>query len=98
MIDRRKMIECLLLLEMTCWRLATLTGLFMQIIGHGLSRLLAGRRGPRLLSHKEIYAKNIFTHWADFNRGWFGRGLYIRRVGRLSCYRHIRVGQDKEMA
>ena len=97
MIDRRKMIECLLMLEAMCWRLASLAVLILLITGRGLKTLLAGRRGPRLLSHREIYAKNVFSHWADFGRGWLGRGLYIRRVGRLNSYRHIRVGQDKEV-
>ena len=59
MIDQRKMIECLLLLETMCLRLATLMGLFTQIIGRGLNQLFAGRRGRRLLSHREIYARNI---------------------------------------
>ena len=97
MIDRRKMIEFLLMLEAMFWRLASSMVLILLIIGQGLKTLLDGRRGPRLLSHREIYAKNVFAHWADFGRGWLGRGLYIRRVGRLNSYRHIRVGQDKEV-
>lgn len=97
MIDRRKMIEFLLMLEAMFWRLASSMVLILLIIGQGLKTLLGGRRGRRLLSHKEIYAKNVFTHWADFSRGWLGRGLYIRRIGRLNSHRNLRVGQDKEM-
>lgn len=97
MIDQRKMIDALLLLEKMFTRLASLAVLFILATGNGLRSLMRGRRGPSLLSHKEIYAKNLFAHWADFGRGWLGRGLYIRRVGRLNSYRHIRVGQDKEV-
>lgn len=97
MIDRRKMIDALLFAELTFTRLASLMVLFFLATGSGLRSLFRGRRGPSLLSHKEIYAKNLFAHWADFGRGWLGRGLYIRRVGRLNSHRNLRVGQDKEM-
>lgn len=97
MIDRRKMIDALLFAERTFTRLASLMVLFFLATGSGLRSLFRGRRGPSLLSHKEIYAKNLFAHWADFGRGWLGRGLYIRRVGRLNSHRNLRVGQDKEM-
>ena len=97
MINQRKMIDALLFAERTFTRLASLMVLFFLSTGSGLRSLFRGRRGQSLLSHKEIYAKNLFAHWADFGRGWLGRGLYIRRVGRLNSYRHIRIGQDKEV-
>lgn len=93
MKNHRKMITVLLWLDQLFWRLATLTELSLLTLGQGLKSLIFGRRGQRLLSHREIYAKNIVSHWADFNRGWLGRGLYIRRFGRLNSHRHIRVGQ-----
>ena len=97
MLDRRKMIDALLLLETVFIRLASLMVLILLATGNGLRSLLRGRNGRSLLSHKEIYAKNLFSHWADYGRGWLGRGLYIRRIGRLNSYRHIRIGQDKEV-
>lgn len=90
----RKMIEFLLLLETMCWRLATLMELFMQIIGQGLKQLLVGRRGRRLLSHREIYARNILKYWQEDGRGGASRGLYIGRVGRHYTARRLRVGQS----
>jgi hypothetical protein len=94
MLNRRKAIDALLFLEAIFTRLASLMVRSFWAIGRGLWSLAFGRRGPSLLSHKEIYAKNIFAHGADFGRGWLGRGLYIRRIGRHNSYRHIRVGQD----
>ena len=94
MIDQRKMIECLLLLETMCLRLATLMGLFTQIIGRGLNQLFADRRGRRLLSHREIYARNILKYWQEDGGNRLGRGIYIGRVGRHYSSRHLRVGQD----
>ena len=93
MKSQRKMIDALLLLETMCWRLATLMVLFMQIIGRGLKQLLAGRRGRRLLSHREIYARNILKYWQEDGRGGSNRGLYIGRVGRHYSARRLRVGQ-----
>ena len=94
MINQRKMIDALLWLEEKFWRLATLMELFLLSIGNGLKRLILGRRGPRLLSHREIYAKNIISYRASFGRNWFSDGIYIRRIGRHHSYRGIRVGQD----
>ena len=90
----RKMIEFLLLLETMCWRLATLMVLFMQIIGQGLKQLLVGRRGRRLLSHREIYARNILKYWQEDGGNRLGRGLYIGRVGRHYTARRLRIGQS----
>ena len=94
MKSQRKMIEFLLSLETMCWRLATLTELFMQIIGQGLRQLLAGRRGRRLLSHREIYARNILKYWQEDGGNRLGRGIYIGRVGRHYTHRRLRVGQN----
>lgn len=91
---RRKMIDALLLLETMCWRLATLTELFMQTIGQGLRRLLVGRRGPRLLSHREIYARNVLKFWEEHGRPGVDRGLFVGRIGRYNSVRRLRVGQD----
>jgi hypothetical protein len=97
MLNQKKVIDALLFLEAIFTRLASLMVRFFWAIGRGLWSLVYGRRGPSLLSHKEIYAKNLFSHGADFGRGWLGRGLYIRRVGRLNSCRHLRVGQGKEV-
>lgn len=94
MLNQRKMIDALLLLETMCLRLATLMALFMQIIGLGLKRLLVGRNGRRLLSHREIYARNILKYWQEDGRGGANRGLYIGRVGRHYSARRLRIGQD----
>ncbi len=90
----RKMIDALLLLEAMCWRLASLTENFMRITGQELSRLVLGRRGRRLLSHREIYARNIFKYWKANGRTGADRGLYICRIGRHNSVRGLRVGQD----
>ena len=94
MIDQRKMIGCLLLLEAMCLRLASLMGLILLIIGQGLKTLFAGRRGRRLLSHREIYARNILKYWQEDGGNRINRGVYIGRVGRHYSSRHLRVGQD----
>lgn len=94
MKNRRIMIDVLLLLERMWWRLASLMVLFLLIIGRGLKMLCFGRRGHRLLTHKEIYANNIVSYWSDFGRSWLNRGIYIRRFGRHGSYRNIRIGQD----
>ena len=94
MKNHRKMIDALLFLEAMCWRLASLTENFLQIIGLGLRRLVLGRRGQRLLSHREIYAGNIFKYWQNYGRDRSGGGLYIGRVGRHYSHRNLRIGQD----
>jgi hypothetical protein len=94
MISRRKMINALLLLERLFWRLATITESFICLIGQELSRFGAGRRGPRLLSHREIYAANLFKHWSKFGRGGASGGIYIGRVGRYNSSRSLRIGQS----
>jgi len=94
MKNHRKMIDALLLLESASWWLATTVGNFIWITGQELRRLIAGRRGPRLLSHREIYAANIFKHWSKFGRGGTPGGLYIGRVGRYNSARSLRVGQS----
>ena len=94
MKNHMKMIDALLLLEQMCWRLASRTESFSQIIGQGLKRFVLGRRGRRLLCHREIYARNIFKYWKADGRAWADRGLYIRRVGRHNSVRGLRVGQD----
>ena len=50
---------------------------------------MLGRRGPRLLSHREIYAANIFKYWSKFGRDRSPSGLYIGRVGRYNSARNI---------
>lgn len=94
MIDQRKMIDALLFLEKIFWRLGSLTETFMQIIGRRLSQLVFGHRGRRLLSHREIYAANLFKYWKNHGRSRASRGLYIGRVGRHYSHRSLRVGQD----
>jgi len=94
MISRRKMIDALLLLESASWWLASTTANFIWIIGQELTRFVAGRRGPRLLSHREIYAANLFKHWSKFGRGGASGGIYIGRVGRYNSSRSIRIGQS----
>jgi len=94
MKNHRKMIECLLLSEAKFWRLASLMENFMRIIGLELKRFVFGRRGRRLLSHREIYARNIFKYWKADGRSGADRGLYICRIGRHNSVRGLRVGQD----
>lgn len=94
MKDHRKMIVALLFLEKIFWRLASLTETSMRIIGQGLSRLVFGHRGRRLLSLREIYAGNLFKYWQNHGRNRAYRGLYIGRVGRHYSHRSLRVGQD----
>lgn len=93
MIDQRKMIDALLLLEMMSWRLATLTESFMRTTGHALKRLLVGRSGPRLLSVRQIYGRNLFGIRKMDGSARPSSGLYIRRVGRLGSVRGLVVGQ-----
>ena len=94
MKNHRRMIDALLLLERMFWRLASRTESFMRIIGQELKRFVLGRRGRNLLSHREIYARNIFKHWKADGRLGADRGLFIRRVGRHNFVRGLRVGQD----
>jgi hypothetical protein len=94
MINRRKMIDALLLLESALWWLASTAMNFIWIIGQGLKQFVGGRPGQRLLSHKEIYAGNLFKYWANYGRGGASGGLYIGRVGRYNSARGVRVGQD----
>ena len=96
MKNQRKMIECLLLLERMFWRLASLTESFMRTTGLELKRFVLGRRGRNLLSHREIYARNIFRLGKMDGAGWASRGLYIRRVGRLGLTRWLAVGQNRK--
>ena len=93
MKNHRKMIDALLLLERMFWRLALLTESFMRIIGQGLKRFVLGRRGRNLLSHREIYARNIFKYWKRDGRTGADRGIYICRIGRHNSIRGLRVGQ-----
>lgn len=94
MKNHRKMIDALLLSEAMFWRLASRMESFMRTIGLELKRLLLGRRGRRLLSHREIYARNIFKYWKADGRPWADRGIYICRIGRHNSVRSLRVGQD----
>ena len=94
MRSHRKMIECLLSLEEMCWRLATAMESFLLTIGQGLMQFVPGRRGRRLLSHREIYARNILKYWQEDGGNRINRGVYIGRVGRHYSSRHLRVGQD----
>ncbi len=94
MIDQRKTINALLSLERLFWRLATITESFICLIGQELKRFGGGRRGPKLLSHREIYARNIFKYWKANGRAGADRGLYICRIGRHNSVRGLRVGQD----
>jgi hypothetical protein len=94
MISRRKMIDALLLLESALWWLASTAMNFIWTTGQGLKRFVGGRPGQRLLSHKEIYAGNLFKYWANYGRGGTSGGLYIGRVGRYNSARGVRVGQD----
>jgi len=93
MIDQRKTINALLSLERLFWRLATITESFICLIGQELTRFGGGRRGPKLLSHREIYARNIFKYWKANGRTGSDRGLYICRIGRHNSVRGLRVGQ-----
>lgn len=94
MRNHRKMIDALLFLEAMCWRLALLMENFLRITGRGLMRFVAGRRGPRLLSHKEIYAANIFKYWQNYGRGRTDCGIYIGRIGRYNSSRNLGIGQS----
>ena len=96
MIDQRKMINALLSLETTFIRLASLTEHFFLATGQGLRSLIRGRRGRSLLSHMEIYARNIFSLGKMDGVGRASRGLYIRRVGRLGLTRWLVVGQNRK--
>ena len=96
MIDRRKMIDALLLLEMTFIRLASLVERFFLATGQGLRSLMRGRRGRSLLSHKQIYARNLFR-FGKMDRPYRpSGGLYIRRYGWLGATRWLVVGQDRK--
>jgi hypothetical protein len=97
MISRRKMIDALLLLESASWWLASTTANFIWIIGQELTRFAGGRRGPKLLSHREIYATNLFKHWSKLGRGGATSGIYIGRVGRYNSSRSLRIGQGEEV-
>ncbi|NBX97616.1 hypothetical protein EBQ81_01965, partial [bacterium] len=77
-----------------CWRLATAMESFLLTIGQGLMRFVPGRPGRRLLSHREIYARNIFKYWKANGGTGADRGLYICRIGRHNSVRGLRVGQD----
>ena len=94
MINHRKTIDALLLAEKIFWRLASLTETSMRIIGRKLNLLVFGHRGRRLLSHREIYAANLFKYWQNHGRGRASRWIYIGRVGRHYSHRSLRVGQD----
>jgi hypothetical protein len=93
MISRRKMIDALLLLESALWWLASTTANFIWTTGQELVRFVVGRRGRRLLSHREIYARNITRTWEIDGSHWPSCGIYIRRVGRLGTSRWLGVGQ-----
>ena len=93
MISRRKMIDALLLLESALWWLASTAGNFIWTTGQELVRFVVGRRGPKLLSHREIYARNITRTWEIDGSHWPSCGIYIRRVGRLGASRWLGVGQ-----
>ena len=94
MKNQRKMIDALLLLEQMFWRLASLTESFLRTTGLELKRFVFGLRGRKLLSHREIYARNIFKYWKADGRAGPDRGLYICRVGRHNSVRNLRVGQS----
>ena len=94
MINRRKMIDALLLLESALWWLASTIMNFIWIIGQELKQFVGGRPGQRLLSHREIYAQNLFKHWSKFGRGGASGGIYIGRVGRYNSSRSLRIGQN----
>ena len=93
MIDQRKTINVLLSLERLFWRLASTAGNFIWTTGQELVRFVVGRRGRRLLSHREIYARNITRTWEIDGSHWPSCGIYIRRVGRLGASRWLGVGQ-----
>jgi len=93
MIDQRKTINVLLSLERLFWRLATIMESFICLIGQELTRFGGGRSGRRLLSHREIYARNITRTWEIDGSHWPSCGIYIRRVGRLGASRWLGVGQ-----
>jgi hypothetical protein len=97
MIDQRKTINVLLSLERLFWRLATIMESFICLIGQELTRFGGGRRGPKLLSHREIYATNLFKHWSKLGRGGATSGIYIGRVGRYNSSRSLRIGQGEEV-
>jgi len=96
MIDRRKMIDALLLLEMTFIRLASLVERFFLATGQGLRSLMRGRRGRNLLNHKQIYVRNLFRFGKMDRPHRPSNGLYIRRYGWLGATRWLVVGQDKK--
>ena len=62
--------RCLIVIGKDVVAARFLNGAFLLIIGRGLKMLCFGRRGHRLLTHKEIYANNIVSYWSDFGRGW----------------------------
>lgn len=97
MKNQRKMIDALLLLERWCWWVASTAASFISIIGLELKQLAIGRRGQKLLSHREIYARNILKYWQTDGRSGASRGIYIGRVGRYNSSRHLRVGQSEEV-
>jgi len=96
MRSHRKMIECLLSLEEMCWRLATAMESFLLTIGQGLMQFVPGRRGRRLLSHKEIYVTNLCRLGKMGCSGRANGGIYIQRVGRLGLTRRLVVGQSRK--
>lgn len=94
MIDQRKMIDALLLLEAMFMRLGSLVARIFLSIGQGLMSLMPGQNGQRLLSSREIYARNLFKHWRSRANKNNDCGLYIGRVGKHHYTRRLIVGQD----
>lgn len=93
MINQRKMIDVLLLLEAMFIQLGLLIMRSSLALGNGLRSFVFGRNGRRLLSYREIYARNILKYWQTDGRSWANRGIYIGRVGRYNSARSLRIGQ-----
>ena len=96
-IDQRKIVDALLLSEAIFSRLGSLMIRFLLAVGNGLRSFAFGRNGRRLLTSREIYARNVLKYWKEDGRNRSGRGLYIGRIGRHYSDRRLRIGQDPEV-